>query len=111
MKFEELRQIEELRNEIFKKFEKELNDFRSTYNLNEFELNYADTDHLIVTTENILDYSEKIHNTLCDYFKVKLTHVNRLNQQSARGEYLTIEYIYQPVDVPEQAINWEDIRL
>lgn len=110
MKFEELTLIEDKRNNTFIEFEKELTKFKEYYHDADFDLNYADTDHLIITTENILEYTEKMHIKLCRYFNVKLTYVNRLNQQSARGHYLTIEYIYQPVDAQEQEIPWRSIK-
>ena len=110
MRFKELTLIEEERNDTFTKFEMELEKFRLAYNTIAFEVDYSDRDHLLVTTENILEYTREMHNNVCRYFNVKLTYVNRLNQQSARGHYLTIEYIYQPADAPEKQLQWEDIK-
>lgn len=110
MKFEELTLIEEKRTKVFRQFEKDLKKFKENYEDVNFDLNYADRDHLIVLTENILEYTREMHNNVCRYFNVKLTYVNRLNQQSARGHYLTIEYIYQPADAPEKQLQWEDIK-
>jgi len=111
MKFKELDNIETQRNRTFQKFHDELEEFKLQYPEAEFDLQYADREHLMVITESVADYNKEIHESLCSYFNVKLTYVNRLNQQSARGHYLTIEYIYQNMDAAEEQIPWESIRV
>lgn len=110
MRFKELTLIEEERNDTFTKFEMELEKFRLAYNTIAFEVDYIDRDHLLVTTENILEYPEEVHNKLCEHFDVKLTYVNKLNQQSSRGHYLTVEYVYQPTDCDEEELEWRNIQ-
>lgn len=110
MKFKKLRQTEDKRNQIFQEFEEALKKFRLKYSDVDFDLNYADTDHIIVLTENILEYTEEMHVDLCRTFDVKLTYVNKLNQQSSTGHYLTIEYIYQPITDNKPLMKWSDIK-
>lgn len=110
MKFEELTLIDDKRNNTFIEFEKELTKFKEYYHDADFDLQYADSKHLIVITDCITGYTKDIHDILCKVFKVKLTYVNQLNQQSAMGDYLSIEYIYQDVDDKEEEIKWEAIK-
>lgn len=112
MKFKELTEIETLRTNTYIDFEKALQDFRDKYSKDyDFDLNYSDTEHLIVLTENILEYNKEIHQDLSWTFNVKLIAVNKLQQTTSNGEYLTIEYIYEDNDSVNTKIKWEDIRL
>ena len=111
MIFKQLTEISNERNRKYELFEKLLKDFQSNFqDQADFDLQYADSTHLIVITDCITGYTKDIHDILCKVFKVKLTYVNQLNQQSAMGDYLSIEYIYQDVDDKEEEIKWEAIK-
>lgn len=110
MKFKELLETDNQRNQAYVDFEKELTGFRNQYNNYDFDLNYSDNEHLIILVENVGGYNQEIHVQLCRTFNVKLVYVNRLTQQTARGYYLTIEYIYKDSCSEEQELKWEDIR-
>lgn len=111
MKFKQLMEIDTLRSNTYIDFEKRLNQYREKYPDKEYDLDYSDNEHLIIQTENILEYTRNMHEDLCNTFDVKLILVNRLQQQSGKGEYLTIEYIYEDQDSLNAELKWENIRL
>ncbi len=111
MKFKELLETDNQRNQAYVDFEKELTGFRNQYNNYDFDLNYSDNEHLIVLVENVLEYNRGIHEQLCRIFDVKLVYLNHLTQQSSKETYSTWEYIYMTKDSLEQELKWEDIRV
>lgn len=112
MKFQELIKADNLRNKTYVDFENKLTKFRLKYkDKYDFNLDYSDNEHLIVLVENIMEYNKEIHEDLSKTFNVKLVYVNHLKQQSVKGHYLTVEYIYKDSDSVEHGLNWNDIIL
>jgi len=111
MKFKELLETDNQRNQAYVDFEKELTGFRNQYNNYDFDLNYSDNEHLIILVENVGEYNQGVHESLCKQFDVKLVYLNHLTQQSNKETYSTWEYIYMTKDSLEQELKLEDIRV
>lgn len=112
MKFIDLTKIDNKRNKTYEKFEEQLNEFRLDYRGDyEFELNYADKDHLIVSMDSHEEYNEEIHDKLCELFDVRLQYVNKILQQNPNTNYTTIEYIYSPVHHYTEYLEYKDVNL
>ena len=112
MRFQELLDADNQRNNTHIDFEKQLNLFRSKYKgAYDFALDYADNEHLLIQVENPVEYTKEVHKDLTATFNVKLVAVTQLTQQLAKREYITIEYCYKDIGAVEPELSWENIKI
>lgn len=111
MKLIDLAKIDNERNKKYEKFTEEINKFKLE-NDYDFELDYPDKDHLIITIKSLEDYPEKIHDNLCEHFDVRLQYAQYLKQQAPYNKYYTgIELVYSPVHHYTTFMEYKEIKL
>lgn len=112
MKFISISKAKNNQEETIEKFKEELNVFKLKYRKDyDFDIYFPDEYHLMVQIETSNDFSEEVHDDLCETFDVNLHYVSHYQQQNPNTIIKYIELIYTPKHHYTNNLNWEDVVL
>ena len=112
MMFLKMSDLVDFNNESYKIKEllkQQVSDFRLRFEDSDFTISYDFDGGIRVLAPSFDEWSEELHELLCEEFGVKLVDMTRTEVYTRRVRNVNLMFHYLPVDCLEDALEWGEL--